>query len=194
MAQPLILPQCILHERKNLKRFVKIRSARNSDLQTILKLVNDEAEKTSGITVLRVSPEEVGAWINSGLAYVAEFDGEIIGHVSINSWKKLRYGELRSFVVIDKYRMLGIGSLLLSQIIQDVIDYHAEIDVLIAFSMNELSRPYGIFDSLGFDKIAFSNLLLLLQKSKEGSISKKVYVKQLSLIRWSKRRWYNNGR
>ena len=104
----------ILLEKEHLREAVRIRHARRSDLQTILQLVNDEAEKTSGLAVRSVSCEEVESWVDSDLSYVAEFNNKIVGHLGISLWEKLGYGELRSFVVTEQYLNIGIGSFLLS--------------------------------------------------------------------------------
>ena len=147
----------ILLEKEHLGEAVRIRRARRSDLQTILQLVNDEAEKTSGLAVRRVSCEEVESWVDSDLSYVAEFNNKIIGHLGISLWEKLGYGELRSFVVTEQYRNIGVGSFLLSQVIDYAID-NLCIDVIIAFRSRDITIGDGIFRSLGFTEVLFSKL------------------------------------
>ncbi|MCL4375840.1 GNAT family N-acetyltransferase [Candidatus Marsarchaeota archaeon] len=183
----------ILLEKEHLREAVRIRPARRSDLQTILQLVNDEAEKTSGLAVRRVSCEEVESWVDSDLSYVAEFNNKIVGHLGISLWEKLGYGELRSFVVTEQYRNIGIGSFLLSQVIDYAID-NLCIDVIIAFRSRDITIGDGIFRSLGFTEVLFSKLPCQVQREKEKSINKRVYAKRLETILWRSKGKHNNGR
>ncbi len=117
----------------------------------------------------------------------------VVGHLSISVWEKLGYGELRSFVVTEQYRNIGIGSFLLSQVIDNAID-NLCIDVIIAFRSTDITIGDGIFRSLEFTEVLFSKLPCKVQREKEKSINKRVYAKRLEMIGWERKGKHNNGR
>ncbi|MBS3072651.1 GNAT family N-acetyltransferase [Candidatus Pacearchaeota archaeon] len=91
-----------------------IRKARKSDLKEILSLFNNSKE-LAGDKNDSYETYTIKQYIHGPVfkTFVAEVNGEIVGVISIELWKKAKYSYLDNIVVAKKFRGQKIGYLLM---------------------------------------------------------------------------------
>ncbi len=130
-------------------RLARIRSATNKDISSIVRLVNNENKRSNA--VLRISAGDVQRWIENGLSLVAVQEGRIVAHEALDIWPLSGWAELRSAVVLERFRGKGLGYAITVRLIE--VYLKRKPDALFIALKNRNERGIGILKSLGFADI-----------------------------------------
>ncbi len=130
---------------------VHVAPSTEKDIPKIMEMINTEAKRSGA--VLPVFEDEVKAWINQGMSFIAKTEsGEIVGHHSASpAWPQSGWIELRAAVVLPEYRGNGINAQLKEAII-DAIIAHSPTATIVSVK-NKSSNGRQVLGEMGFTKI-----------------------------------------
>jgi N-acetylglutamate synthase-like GNAT family acetyltransferase len=135
-----------------------VRYSKRGDINEILKLVNDEAERTGALLPIRSNTLET--WISKGLSLVAEAKEQgrstIIGHGAAHIWPKSGWIEFRSLIVKPEFRGNGISTKVSGKLF-NILKAKYPGATMVAFT-NKAGNGRGIFKALGFSEAKYEDL------------------------------------
>lgn len=139
-------------------RTVVVRRATEKDAEQLLKNINDVGAEQDWILTESVpwDPRQEREWIRSfngeqSVLYVAEVDGRIVGQVDahVSSYPKARHVASLGIAIVNGYRELGIGRILMEQVLAWMKARGVEKAALEVFSTN--ARAIALYRKMGFE-------------------------------------------
>ncbi len=137
-----------------LEMRVSIRLSRIGDLEEITSMINGEHQKSNA--VMEVDDSIVKKWIKNKNSVVAVAEGKVVGHEALDIWPESGWVELRSAVVLEKFRGNGIGYKMTRMLVSRFSEKNP--DTIFVAVKNRTERGNSILLSMGFEEIKLEDV------------------------------------
>ena len=133
---------------------ISITRSRLGNLEDIVNIISEEHWRSNA--VMEVGEGTVRKWIKNKNSVVAVAGGKVVGHEALDVWPKSRWAELRSAVVLEQFRGMGIAYKMTKMLIDDFVKRNP--DAIFVAIKNKTERGNGILLDMGFEEIGLNEV------------------------------------